>query len=374
MAGNKMFAEVVIAGSYKQLSKATKGASTEMKGFGKTAKKISAGVKAAWAGGIALGLDFLWDGLKKVGKAAQEEAASVAVLRNAMNNSWKATDKMSAGQEKFITIMQNMTAIADDKLRPAYAKIVRVTKNSTKAQTAFRRVLDISAATGKDVNVVAQAYSKYLGGNKTALDKLVPGLKDAGDKLGYIDKTYKDAAKTVGDSKPFEKVDLIFQDIQERLGTYILPFVKDFADWLAGPEAQKMVDDMFTGIKNMFDYLQSPEGKKATKEWADSILSIAKAVIDMGKAISENKWFFDLMGNMMANTPLAIATRVFQGKDAIVNPNASSAPGAVNQAAANANVNQYITINGVVSGNDVVKALRGQATQKGQTILKLLGN
>ena len=370
MASNKMFAEVVIAGSYKQLSKATKGASNEMKGFGKTAKKISAGVKAAWAGGIALGLDFLWDGLRKVGKAAQEEAKSVAVLRNAMNNAWKATDKMSASQETYITKMQNMTAIADDKLRPAYAKIVRVTKNSTKAQAAFARVLNISAGTGKDVNLVAQAYSKYLGNNKTALDKLIPGLKNQGDKLAFIDKTYKDAAKTIGDTQPFEKIDLIFQDIQERLGAYILPFVEDFANWLAGPEAQKMVDDMFTGIQNMFDYLRSPEGSKALQEYVDGFKAIAKAVIDMGKAISENKWFFDMMGQGIANSPIAIAGRLLNGQDAFVTP---PSPGAVNQSMANANVNQYITINGVVSGNDVVKALKGVATQKGRTILGVLG-
>ena len=364
MASNKMFAEVVIAGSYKNLSKATKGASNEMKGFGKTAKKISAGVKAAWAAGIAIGLDFLWDGLKKVGKAAQEEAKSVAVLRNAMNNAWKATDQMSASQETYITKMQNMTAIADDKLRPAFAKIVRVTKNSTKAQAAFSRVLNISAGTGKDVNLVAQAYSKYLGGNKTALDKLIPGLKDQGDKLAFIDKTYKDAAKSVGDTQPFEKIDLIFQDIQERLGTYILPFVKDFAKWLAGPEAQKMVDDMFTGIKNMFDYLQSPAGKKALGEYMQAFKDVAKAVIDMGKAISENKWFFDLMGQGMANAPLAVAARVLQGKDAFVNPNApSSANGAP------VTINVYAPS---VDAQNVIKSLQASARSKGVSLQSLL--
>jgi hypothetical protein len=231
-------------------------------------------------------------------------------------------------------------------------------------------VLNISAGTGKDVNAVAQAYSKYLGGQETALYKLIPGLKEAKNELGFIDKLYKGAAKTIGDTKPFEKVDLIFQDIQERLGAYILPFVKDFADWLAGPEAQKMVDDMFIGIQNMFDYLRSPEGSKALQEYVDGFKAIAQAVIDMGKAISENKWFFDMMGQSMANSPIAIAGRVLQGKDVFVNP---SSHAAVNQSMANANVNQYITINGVVSGNDVVKALRGQATQKGRTILGLLG-
>jgi hypothetical protein len=371
MAANKMFAEVVIAGSYRNLSKATKGAEKEMKGFGSSVKKISAGVKAAWAGGIAIGLDMLWGQLVKVGKAASEEAASVAVLRNAMNNSWKATDKMAASQEVFITKMQNMTAIADDKLRPAFAKIVRVTKSSTAAQRAFGRVLNISAGTGKDVNVVAQAYSKYLGGNKTALDKLIPGLKNAGDKLAFIDKTYANAAQTVGDTKPFERINLMFQDIQERLGAYILPYVKQFADWLAGPEAQTMIDKMFLGVKGMFDYLQSADGKRMIQGWADGLIGLGDALADVAKWLGETKWFWDFIATNAANNPFAITGRLLAGGPAFINPNTPSQSNR-NQALQNAQVTQYVTINGVVSGNDVVKALKNAATAKGQTVLKLI--
>lgn len=371
MAANKMFAEVVIAGSYRNLSKATKGAEKEMKGFGSSVKKISAGVKAAWAGGIAIGLDFLWNSLVKVGKAASEEAASVAVLRNAMNNSWKATDKMAASQEVFITKMQNMTAIADDKLRPAFAKIVRVTKSSTAAQRAFGRVLNIAAGTGKDVNVVAQAFSKYLGANKTALDKLIPGLKNAANKISFIDKTYANAAKTIGDTKPFERVNLMFQDIQERLGAYILPYVKQFADWLAGPQAQAMIDKMFQGVKGMFDYLQSVDGKRTIQGWADGLIGLGDSLANIAKWLGETKWFWEMWGNLAANSPFAVLGRVMAGKPiGVALPGTPAANQA--QAQANAQITQYVTINGVVSGNDVVKALKGAATAKGQTVLKLI--
>jgi hypothetical protein len=371
MAANKMFAEVVIAGSYKNLSKATKGAQAEMKGFGSSVKKVSAGVKAAWAGGIALSLNFLWDGLKKVGKAASDEAASVAVLRNAMNNSWHATDKLAASQEVFITKMQNMTAIADDKLRPAFAKIVRVTKNSTQAQKAFGRVLNITAGTGKDVNVVAQAYSKYLGNNKTALDRLIPGLKNANDKLAFIDKTYANAAKTVGDTKPFERIDLMFQDIQERLGAYILPYVQQFADWLAGPQARDMVDKMFSGLKGMFDYLESADGKKMIQGWADGLIGLGNSLADVSKWLGETRWFWELMGNASANSPLAITGRLLSGGPALVAPNTPKQTNQL-QAQQNAQIIQYVTINGVISGNDVVRALKKTASQKGQTVLRLI--
>ena len=371
MASPKMFAEVVIAGSYSRLSKATRGAEKEMKGFGKAAKKISLAVKAAWAGGIAIGLDFLWDGLKKVSKAAAEEAQSMAVLRHAMDKSWKATDKMSQQAEDYIKKMSYMTAIQDDKLRPAYAKIVRVTKNSTKAQRAFTMALDISAATGKDVNVVSQAMAKYLGGNKTALDKLVPGLKNAGDKMKYLKDNYSGAAAEVGNQKPFEKIQIIFDDISERLGGYILPYVQQFADWLAGPQAQKMVDDIFVAIQNFFDYLGSKEGKEALKSYVDGLIAIADAMVQLVKTLSENKWVFDLLGGMLKFSTPAVIGNIANGTNPFSTP-----PPAYNDQQTIDNRgrygNNYIKVDVKLNGKDVISAFRREAGARGVAPIDLL--
>jgi hypothetical protein len=370
MARDKMFAEVVIAGSYKNLSKATRGATKEMQGFGKSAKKISMGVKAAWAGGIAIGLDFLYDGLKKVGKAASQEAQSVALLQGAMDKSWKATTTMSKAQEDFIQKMSFTAVIADDKLRPAYAKIVRVTKSADKAQKAFAMSLDIAAATGKDVNVVSQAMAKYLGGNKTALDKLIPGLKDAGNQWQFLTDKYEGTAEAMGNLKPFEKIELVFGEIQERLGGYILPYVQKFAEYLAGPEAKKMIDKMFASVQNMFDYLETAEGKKYIQGIADGFVGIADAMASMAKYLSETKWFWDAVFAGQANTPLAILGRAFAGEDLLVGPGSktpAATPGQNNSAPV------YITVNAPsVNAQDVIKSLQAGAKSRGVSLQSLL--
>lgn len=368
MASSKMFAEVVIAGSYKNLSNATKGASKEMKGFGKTAKKISMGVKAAWAGGVAIALDMVWEGVKKLGKAAAEEAQSMALLRHAMDKSWKATDEMGTQAEAFIKKMSYTAVIADDKLRPAYAKIVRVTKNASKAQRAFTIAMDVSAEKGKDINAVSQAMAKYLAGDEKALNKLVPEVRNVADKFGYLEKKYGGAAKTIGDQKPFEKVQLIFADIQERLGAYILPYVQQFADYLAGPEAQAKIEDFFAIVQNTFDYFQSPEGQKAIKEYADGFISIADSLVGMGKSLSESKWFWDIVSTGMKTSGLAIIGKVLStvtggksgGETTSTAPAAQQAPVAIN-------------FYGTTSGDEVVKALKRTAAQKGIPLSRLLG-
>jgi hypothetical protein len=372
MARDKMFAEVVIAGSYRNLSKATKGATKEMQGFGKSAKKISMGVKAAWAGGIAIALDFLWDGLKKVGKAAAEEAQSVALLQGAMDKSWKATDTMSKAQEEFIQKMSYSAVIADEKLRPAYAKLVRSTKSSEKAQRAFSIALDIAAEKGKDINVVSQAMARFLAGDQKALNKLVPELRNVGDKFGYLEKQYAGAAKTMGDAKPFEKVELIFGDIQDRLGGYILPYVQKFADYLAGPEAKKMIDKMFASVQNMFDYLETAEGKKYIQGIADGFIGIGDAMASMAKYLSETKWFWDAVFAGQANTPLAILGRAFAGEELFVKPGGNKPAAAPGQNNSPGSI--VYNIYGVASGQDVIKAIKGEATKKGRTVLGLLTN
>jgi hypothetical protein len=366
---DKLFAEVVIAGSYRNLSKATKGATKEMQGFGKSAKKISMGVKAAWAGGIAIALDFLWDGLKKVGKAAAEEAQSVALLQNAMDKSWKVTETMSKAQEEFLQKMSYSAVIADEKLRPAYAKIVRSTKSSEKAQRAFSIALDIAAEKGKDINVVSQAMARYLAGDRKALNKLVPELRNVGDKFGYLEKEYAGAAKTMGDAKPFEKVELIFGDIQDRLGGYILPYVQDFADYLAGPEAKAMIDKMFDSVQGMFDYLETAEGKKYIQGIADGFIGVGDAVANMAKYLSETKWFWDALFAGQANTPLAILGRAFAGEDLFVGPSKKTAPTTPATSQPPIAINFY----GTQSAEEQLKSLKRLAAQKGLPLSRLLG-
>lgn len=363
-----------ILGNMDSFAKAMTRSQKQLKGLEKMTKNVSKVMKGAMVGGILMGLDAVWDGMKKLGKAAAEEAQSMTLLRHAMNKSWKATDVMAKQNEDFIKQMSYMTAIADDKLRPAYAKIVRVTKNSTKAQKAFTMALDISAGTGKDVNVVSQAMAKYLGGNKTALDKLVPALSNVSDKMKYLKDTYGGAAAEIGNQKPFERIQIIFEDIQERLGSYILPYVQQFADWLAGPEAQQMIEDFFTIIQNGFDYFQSEEGKKAIQEYVDGFKAIAKAVIAMGKTLSENKWFFDMIGLNMQFTPMASIGRMSNGGGFFPDLPKTDTTLKYNSDLGYRYQTGGIKVEVKLNGKDVITAIRREAGSRGVTPVGLLSN
>jgi hypothetical protein len=293
MARDKLFAEVVIAGSYKDLAKSTRGAKKELNQFEKTAKKISAAVNTAFAGIAIAGIGMVWDALVDMTTAAQEDAASVALLNKQMEKSWKATDQTKDSMNEYIDSVSNMSGIMDDDLRPAFGKIVRATKNSAKAQKAFNTVMDISADTGKDVNVVAAAYSKYLVGNKTMLYRLIPGLKDAANEAQFLNDKFDGMSEVAGANNPIGKLSVIFENFKEKLGASFLPILNDVADWLASPEATKQMDKFAKSVENGFAWFGSAEGKEAMEKFLDNILKIADGINKMIENIDKLKPLMD---------------------------------------------------------------------------------
>ena len=363
----KMFAEVVIAGSYKNLSKSTRGATKELNIFEKNAKKISGAISAAFAGIALAGITMITDALIDMGKAAAEDRKSMALLNKTLEQNWKATDQTIKGVDEYITKISYLTGIVDDDLRPAFAKIARVTKDQTKAQKAFDRVLNISAGTGKDINLVAQAYSKYLGGNKTALDKLIPGLKDAGNRLGFIDEKYKGLAAVAGANDPFARINVVMGEFQEKIGTALLPLIDKLAEWLTSPEATKQMEKFATAVQNMFGYFQSPEGQAAMQRFLDDVMAIAKAITDV-------------VANIKAAEPYLKAFQFISDKLNPLSGLQSSAaglgllgPGVSPTSTTNNGAPVYITVNAPsVNAQDVIKALQGSARSKGVSLQSLL--
>jgi hypothetical protein len=283
----KMFAEVVIAGSYKNLAKSTRGAKKELTGFEKHAKNISRAIGIAFAGIAVAGLTMVTDAIMDMVKAASADTKSVALLNKQLDNSWKASDKTKKAMGAYLDTVSNMTGILDDDLRPAFAKIVRVTKGSTKATAAFNMALDISAGTGKDLNVVSAAYAKYLGGNKTALEKLVPGLKTAADATGFLNGQFAGMSEVAGKNDPFARINAVMDNFKEKLGTAFLPLINGFAEWLAGDDAQKMMDSVAKWVQDTIGWFTSPEGKAVISDWYEKIKELILKAVDLMNKLSD---------------------------------------------------------------------------------------
>ena len=226
-------------------------AAKQTNSFGKSMKTVSNGVKAAWAGVAGIALGGVVTGLVDMAKAADEDKRSMAVLNKVLENSWKATDKQTKAVDDFIQMTSVQVGILDDDLRPAFAKIATTIKNPTKAMKVFEIALDTAAGTGKDLNVVSLAMAKFFGGQTSALDKLVPGIRDAGDKMGYLTSKYQGAGKA--GATAFSKIDVAMENIKEQFGAYLLPYAEKFATWLSTPEAQEAIDGWITKFGKLLD-------------------------------------------------------------------------------------------------------------------------
>jgi hypothetical protein len=112
-------------------------------------------------------------------KAAIEDEAAQMRLAKALQNVTGATDGQIAAVEASIKAMSRATGVSDDELRPAFASLTRGTKNLADANEALGLAMDISAATGQDLQGVSNALALAYGGNTKALAKLSPELKVA---------------------------------------------------------------------------------------------------------------------------------------------------------------------------------------------------
>ena len=212
----------------------------EFKNLSTNAEKASFVMKRAMipatAAVTALGVELV-----QAAKAAAADQASQAQLARQLKSSTDATSRQIQANEGFITTLQMSAAVADDELRPALASLVTGTGDLETAQLALQTVLDISAATGKGVQEVADAVSKAYGGNMKAIKQLSPELfgliKDGAsvnEVMQSLNGTFGGASKVAAESAQgsFRKVSIALGEIQETIGNQVLPYFTKLIDGL----------------------------------------------------------------------------------------------------------------------------------------------
>lgn len=218
--------------SIKILADASKAARELDKTSGKTSK---------WAGGMKKAGAAAAVGLAAVGavvasgvKAAAEDAQQQAVLAKALKNTTGATDAQVAATEDFISKTALATGVADDQLRPAMGNLARATGSVEESQKAMGLALDISAATGKDVESVSKALAKGYAGQTSSLGKLVPGMDKAVLASGDMAKISDELKKKVGGTAAAaaetaagkaQRMAVAMDELKEGIGAALLPII-----------------------------------------------------------------------------------------------------------------------------------------------------
>jgi hypothetical protein len=224
-----------------QLKKSLASANSDVEGssnkLGEFSKKAGLAFAAAAAAAGAYAVKLAVDGVKA---AIEDEAAQIR-LATALKNATGATDEMIASVEKQILKTSLATGVADDKLRPALQRLSLSTNDVTKAQDLLNLALDISQATGKGLDSVANALGKAYDGNTASLGKLGIGLSTAELKaMSFTDVQTKLSDLFGGaaaeNSKTFagrlEILKVTFDEAKESIGARLLPIIQSLVEFV----------------------------------------------------------------------------------------------------------------------------------------------
>jgi len=144
----------------------------------KSTDKLTKNVKKlAGALGLAFSTRAIVNFSKQSVKAFAEDDAAITVLRQNLKNLGLAYQSQNA--ENFIGNLERQTGILDDALRPAYAKLSKVTLSTTKTQELMALAVDLARANGLDFTAVINTLSRAYVGNYKGLKQLNTGLTDA---------------------------------------------------------------------------------------------------------------------------------------------------------------------------------------------------
>jgi hypothetical protein len=264
MAGQSRTLKLSILADVDQLKKSLAQANGDVDNssskMGEFSKKAGLAFAAAGAAAGAYAIKLAVDGVKA---AIEDEAAQIR-LATALKNATGATDEMIKSVEKQILQTSLATGVADDKLRPALQRLSLSTNDVTKAQDLLNLALDISQATGKGLDGVANALGKAYDGNTAALGKLGIGLSSAELKAMSFEETQERLSDLFGGAAAanaetfagrLEILKVTFDEAKESVGAKLLPIIQQLVEFVVNqvvPALGKFAD-FFKPITDAID-------------------------------------------------------------------------------------------------------------------------
>ena len=235
-------------------------------------------------GGAALGA---------VAAAAADEASQKSLEAQLIRSAGATTAQVQA-TEAFIESATLATGIADYELRPAFGNLARATGDLEKSQRLFTLALDISAATGRDLEAVTLGLGRAATGNIGALTRLGIPLdentkktKDFGAALITLEQQFGGAAATAADtfSGRVKILKTSLGEVVEEIGYALLPAAERLVGFLQKrllPALQAAADGFREeGLSGALKYFLAALGPFGVKV-IDTIEAISLSVITLG--------------------------------------------------------------------------------------------
>lgn len=247
-------------------------------------------------------------------QAAAQDEQSQKKLADQLKRTTDATAEQIAAVEQHISKQMMLTGVTDDELRPAMANLVRATGDVSFAQQQLNLALDISAATGKDLESVSLALGKAFTGNVGALTKLgipldqsVVKSKNLSEVIKTLNTQFGGAAADAADTfsgrlrilqtslgEAVEGIGYALLPVAERLvafiQTHVVPVIQAFSDELAAGGSLR--DALIAAAAQMGDFgikaVNAAETvTKAFVTMTNILIGVAKPIILVIREIAE---------------------------------------------------------------------------------------
>ena len=219
----------------KAFDKTAAAAEKQMGKAGKNIDKLGVSMTKFGAAGLAAA-GTLGAGLFKLAQGAIDDQKAQALLAEQLRNTTDATDGQIAAVEKMIDATARATGVADDQLRPAMGNLVRAFGDTEKASAVLETALNISAATGRDLETVTIALGRAANGNVGALSRLgipldenVKKSKDFGAALEALNQQFGGAAAARAETYAgkLDRTKVALSEAGEAIGTAFIPVIED---------------------------------------------------------------------------------------------------------------------------------------------------
>lgn len=304
--------KVTFDADFDELKKGVKGATAEVESFGTKVADFGKKAGAAFAlAAAAAGAYAIKIGVEGV-KAAIADEKSQTQLALALENVTGATNKQIAATEEQILKMSLAYGVADDKLRPAMARLVRSTEDTEKAQQLLATALDISTATGKPLEGVANALGKAYDGNTAALGKLGIGLSSAELKTMNFTQVQTRLSDLFGGaaernantfSGRMERLKVTLDEAKEGIGYALLPILEKLVGYFTQyvvPVVEKL-SNLFSNKEGGIGQNVAALGDKITNIFKPIWEGLVSAFNSVKTAISNNSDAFLSFGKLIAD-------------------------------------------------------------------------
>lgn len=275
---------------------AIKRATRDLQKLGKQSKVTAFAFKKSQLAYTAAGA-ALYKVVKDSTRAIIEEEKSIKTLSNALRT--VGLQSATSQVEGFITSLESLAAVADDRLRPAFARIVSQIKDVAASQELLQLATEISAATGKDLDTVVTALTRAYAGQRKGLMSLGVGmdatyLKTASleDIIVALNDKFSGSNQAMLDSYSgrVQRLSVAFGTMKEGIGKGLLDaFEMLFGGFDTGTskiaEFGTTIGDFFRGLAVLWTKVRdNPIIKFLTRGLnIMPISTVLKSVVELGK-------------------------------------------------------------------------------------------